>query len=370
MKTSQTDAKRSRPRLLEIDIAKGVACFLMLAPHFLGGAMPLPGTFAAPLFFSLSGMSSSLMFKSSREGKTHYLFHAVFPLLLFFGGITQIGIAHSGMFRIIPEFMQFLALSMLLALPLCGRRENHFRIGLLFPIPFIGFWLLGPAIIPHSDGTPLSFLISENFAIFPRFGYFLFGILLLHVPARRYLLLALPLLAGASLSFFLLGIPVDREHTSISYVLLALLVITLLFRAAIWLRSIPRGWLSAAVINFFTISGRNSLMFIYLHYLAIRYFLTADLSPNFLVATILESFYLYLICIILIMLYERIKYDTGLLFPLLFLALLAGIARFSGLLRTAEMLRFCELLLGLVFAFSYVQFRYLVRPLLLRKDPA
>ena len=70
---------RGRGRLREVDIAKGMACFLMIAAHLLGGKLLPASTFAAPLFFACSGMNVVLLIEKTRGNRCYDLFHLFFP---------------------------------------------------------------------------------------------------------------------------------------------------------------------------------------------------------------------------------------------------------------------------------------------------
>ncbi len=344
-------------RIAEIDIAKGMACLLMIAAHFIS-AKRLPfGTFAAPLFFACSGMNTILLIARTREDRRYDLFHVFFPLLLFFGGSTQIVIAQGGRLRIEPGFLQCIALALLVLFLLSKLFRDPLAVGHLFPLPFLIQQLLPLSFQRSFPGTPLDFLFGSGFVLFPWLGFFLFGVFILRL--KRGLLLPLTLLlgAGAALALGLESGAPGKFWMSPAYILLSLLAVSLFFVLARRIAGRASRTFFRGLAGFFALPGRNSLMFLYLHYLALRYFISVDFFPHFLVYLVLETLFLFFVCWVLLRIYEEARHKTALLYPVLGLFLALGTLRWGGLLKARGAPPLADLAVGILFAFLYVLLR-------------
>ena len=150
-------------------------------------------------------------------------------MLLFLGGITQIAVVHRGPLKIIPEFLQFIALAVLLVFGLGKLFKNPRRCGYLFPLPFLVQQLLPWSFLRSFHGSPLEFLFGGGFALFPWLGFVLFGVFILGLEKNVYRGLQAALAAAFVMSYAVAGVPLQKFWMSLSYILLALLVITLAF---------------------------------------------------------------------------------------------------------------------------------------------
>lgn len=301
-------------RIVEVDIAKGLACLLMIAAHFISGRLLAFGTFAAPLFFACSGMNTSLLIERTRGNRRYDLFHWLVPWILFFGGSTHIVVAHGGSLRIFPEFLQCIALAVI-ALFLLGKIvRDPLRLGALFPIPFFVPMLLPPSILSWIRGTPLIFLFGGGFSLFPWLGFFLFGVLVLNLKQSQRFLLGAALAAAAALGLVREDFAPRKFSLSPAYVFLALLVIVLAFALA---RGIAARKALRVPAELLALPGRNALMFLYLHYFAIRYLASVDFFPSFSLYLLVEVLYLFLACWVMLRIYEKVKAEPALLLPAL-----------------------------------------------------
>lgn len=340
-------------RLVEIDIAKGMACLLMIAAHFVSAKLLPFGTFAAPLFFACSGMNTVLLIEKTRDNRRFDLYHLAFPVLLFFGGITQVIIAHGGGWRIFPEFLQCIAMSLLAIFLLSKGLRRPLAIGVLFPLPFLAQQALSLTFYR----PPLNLLFSAGFALVPWLGFFLFGVLLLALGRRQAIGLLAALFPAAVLSLALAGRPPAKFHMSLSYILLALLVVVVCFVLARGLAAMPGRRCAAPLAEFFALPGRNALMFVYLHYFAVRFLACRDFFPHPLAYLALGTLYLYGACWVLLRAYEEVRHKTALLpWTLLLLAVLAAL-RWGGLLHPRASLPLADMLIGVLFASVYVLLR-------------
>lgn len=344
-------------RLREVDIAKGLACFLMIASHLLGGKLLPASTFAASLFFACSGMNVMLLIEKTRENRCYDFFHILFPVILFFGGITQIAIVHRGPLKIIPEFLQFIALAVLLVFGLGRLFKNPRRCGYLFPLPFLVQQLLPRAFLQSSQGTPLAFFFGSGFALFPWLGFVLFEVFLLGLGKNLYRVLQAALLAAFVLSFVVGRIPLQKHWMSLSYIVLALLVITLAFSLGrVAARKCGNAFFEQ-MTEFFALPGRNSLMFVYLHYFVLRFFIMRNFVSQVYLMLLLQTFYLFLLCVILLKFYEKVKNEATLFFPSLTMGVILALLRWTGLLKPRVDLLLADMVIGILFAFLYVQLR-------------
>lgn len=340
-------------RIVEIDIAKGMACLLMIAAHFVSAKLLPFGTFAAPLFFACSGMNTVLLIEKTRGNRRFDLFHLAFPVLLFFGGITQVIIAHGGGWRVFPEFLQCIAMSLLAIFLLSKGLRRPLAIGALFPLPF----LAQQALPLKFYRPPLNLFFSEGFALVPWLGFFLFGVFLLALGRRQAVRLAAALAPAAVLSLLLAGRPPAKFHMSLSYILLALLAVSLCFVLARGLAALSGGRCAGQLAEFFALPGRNALMFVYLHYFAVRFLACRNFFPHPLAYLALGTLYLYGACWVMLRAYEEVRHQAALLpWTLLLLASLASL-RWGGLLHPRASLPLADLLIGILFASAYVLLR-------------
>lgn len=340
-------------RIVEIDVAKGMACLLMIAAHFISARLLPFGTFAAPLFFACSGMNTILLLERTRDNRRYDLFHLFFPALLFFGGVTQIVVTHGGPLRIVPEFLQCIAMSLLVLFLLSRVIRRPLRIGWLFPLPFVVHQL----VTADFPAAPLNLFFSRGFALFPWLGFFLFGVLLLSLRRAWVTRVATALAVASGASLALSGRMPDKFAMSFSYALLALLATSLFFLLARGMAGRARRGFLGGVVEFFALPGRNSLMFVFLHYFALRYLATADFFPHFAFYLVLEPLYLFAACWVLLRVYEEARHRTALLGPLLGLLATLAALRWRGLLARSVDVRVVDLTVGILFAFAYVLLR-------------
>lgn len=348
---------KTRGRLQEVDIAKGIACLLMIAAHLLGGKLLPAGTFAAPLFFACSGMNATLLFEKSARNKCYDLFHVLFPLILFFGGMTQVAIIHGGRWRVIPEFLQFIALALLLLFALGRLLKNPWRCGYFFPLPFLLQHLMPWSAARSFWGPPLEFLFGGSFSLFPWMGFVLFGVFILGLERKYYRTLLAALFAAFVLSYWVAGIPLSKFWMSLSYLLLALPIIMLAVSLGRAIAERAQKPLFRHLAEFFALPGRNALMFVYLHYFVMRVFIIDNfISSDFLMLA-LQSFYLFLLCVILLKFYEEVKTDAALFLPSLTMAVVLAGVSWAGLVTPRANLQLVDMAIGILFAFLYVQLR-------------
>lgn len=345
-----------KERIQEIDIAKGLACLLMIAAHVASGKVLPFGTFAAPLFFACSGMNTILLIEKTKGNKCYDLFHMVFPLLLFFGGSTQIVIAHGGCWRILPEFLQCIGLSLLVIFALSKLFKDPRRCGMLFAVPFLVKGLQSGLRLDSCQGMRLQFVFSGGFTLFPWLGFFLFGVFLLWLKQSRLPWLLAVLSSAFILSFAVAGVRLQKFRMSFSYFLLALAAIALSFLLAS-LVARRTGSFFRGLAGFFALPGRNALMFLYLHYFVLRYFASVNFFPVFPLYLGFEILYLYFACWVLLLVYEKVKYEGDLLLPALSLLLVLGALRWGGMLKSPGASLIADLAIGILFAFSYVLLR-------------
>jgi hypothetical protein len=346
-----------RGRIQEIDIAKGMACFLMLTSHFVSAKLLPFGTFAAPLFFACSGMNTILLIERTKDNRRYDLFHLLFPVLLFLGGSTQVVIAHGGRLRLFPEFLQVIALSVLMLFVLGRLFAEPHRCGILFPIPFLVQQLVPGDFLRSCIGTPLGFIFGNGFVLFPWLGFFLFGVFLLRLRRDRVPWLLAVLSLAFVLSFAAARVPLEKFWMSSSYMLLALTAVTLLF----WLARRIAAWggkaLFRGVGGLFALAGRNALMFVYLHYFALRYLRTAQFLAAESLHFMFQAFYLYFACLVFLKFYEKVKSEREMFFPALALGVAMAALRWGGWLRPQADARLTDMIIGVLFAFLYVQLR-------------
>jgi hypothetical protein len=346
-----------RGRIQEIDIAKGMACLLMVAAHLISKKILPFGTLAAPLFFAYSGMNTILLIERTKGKKCFDVFHAIFPVILFFGGISHIVITKIGPLHVGMKLLQFIAVAVFLLFLLSKFFRDPRRCGILFPVPFIVQQLLPLISLGTSRALPVEFLFNDEYPLFPWFGFFLFGVFLLGLKQKNHRWLLAALLVASVLSYGIAGVPVQRFGMSFSYIFLGLSAITAALSLARWIAGqsgrIFLKWLS----GFFSLPGRNALMFLYLHLVVMRFFLTVNFLPSLILYFACETLFLYFACWVFLLFYERVKNETVLFFPALTLVLFLAFLRWAGLLSRPNSLYIVDMVVGVLFAFLYVQLR-------------
>ena len=347
----------TKGRIREIDVAKGLACLLMIAAHIISRRVFTFGTLAAPLFFACSGMNTLLLIEKTRSNRCYDVFHVLFPVLLFFGGSSHIAITQSGRWRIGPELLQLIALAILLLFIFSKLFKNLRQSGILFPLPFLIQQLLPASFLESINGAPLEFVFTRHYPLFPWIGFFLFGVFLLGLKRNRYRWLQAALIIASFLCVAVAKIPVERFGMSLSYILLALLAITVAFSWARWVVGHSGRVMFQWLAEFFALPGRNALMFLYLHFVALRFFASVNFLSSLHLYLFLETLYLFFACWVLLLFYEQVKNEPSLFFPALSLALALALLRWQGLLSWSDRLYVVDMCIGILFAFLYVQLR-------------
>lgn len=118
----------------------------------------------------------------------------------------------------------------------------------------------------HTDAPLKTFFFGQHhFPLFPWSGFFLYGVLLLCLrKSIRGLWAAILLNGGAAiLTIFIFKIPLTKTNMSLSYMALALLVVTGVFALFVFLQNHVHRPIIRFIQNNFSLLGRNSLMFLY-----------------------------------------------------------------------------------------------------------
>lgn len=357
-------------RITEIDVTKGFAGFLMVLAHCPGGNSLFPfGNFGAALFFFCSGMNTILFLDKRRAARGLTLYNLFFIVLLFFGGYTQILIVHPQLNRIIAEFFQFYALGILLIYVLFKILRDSRVIGYLFFLPFVIHLGYTSGLIPLKSVNlywSQFFFGDLGFTLFPWGGYLLYGILILGVRKNRRVFMTVLVLTGSAalFSITILNIPVSRHRMSLSYMLLSLFVLAFLFYGFSRLLSMVRSIFFSSVLVNLAMVGRNSLMLVYLHYFVLGYLIPRIPDPVPILELLFHAFIAFVFCIFFIFIYEKIKWDESLFRPALLIAFFLVVFRFGHLFTVSRNTRLIDMLLGILFAFLYVELRRKLRYIL------
>jgi len=364
----------SYKRIIGIDITKGVAALLMILGHSSGANLMLPfAAFGADLFFFCSGMNTYLFLKRTKKRRGITLYYLFFTVLLFVGGYTHIVIAHPGEKRLIPEFFQLIALGMLFIFLLMKMLRNTRLIGYLFFVPFLLHFSYKFNWLPflHSNTHWRTFVFGETgFALFPWAGFLFYGIFILNLRKNHKAIAALLLVSAISSVVLIVvaGIPVTRYDMSLSYMALSLFALTFLFyvfdrMTLAGLRIVP-----AIFQNYLALVGRNSLMFVYLHYLILQYLVPRVPDFSAVVELLIQGLIAFVFCMFFIFIYEKIKFDDSLFFPMLIFLIFLLTSRYGGLFVANIDFNLIDLVTGIVFTFIYIElrrkFRVWVKPVL------
>jgi uncharacterized membrane protein len=358
-------------RIVEIDITKGFAALLMIAAHGSGGNTVLPfGNFGAALFFFCSGMNTLLFLRKNIYYSGTVLFNFLFALILFLGGYTQIVIAHPHVHGFIPAFLQFNALGVVLILLIFKICRNPVIVGLFFPLPFILHILyqLECFSFLSSDAPWMPFVFGRTgFPLFPWSGFLLFGAFMLNLRERprvmRWVLFFFALIS--SISIWILRIPVKRIDMSLSYILLALFVLAFLFFLFHQARRLEKRTLVESARRQLALVGRNSLMFVYLHYFILYYLIPGIPDFSDFMEMAFQALIGFAFCFFAIYIYEKVKFDMSLFFPVTTITFLLIVLRYSNYFVFQTGGNIMDMTVGILFAFLYIQlrkkFRFLIK---------
>lgn len=349
-------------RQVEIDVTKGFAAFLMIAAHAPGGNAVLPfGNFGAALFFFCSGMNTIIFLDRTRHLKGINWYQFFFALLLFFGGYTQIVIAHQKTGKLIPEFLQFNALGILLIFFLFRIFKDQRWVGYLFFLPFLihlGFkYQLLPSLpLYHSV---LDYFVGKHiFPLFPWSGFLLFGVFMFSLrekpKIRRWIMVMTGLAAMAAVQVF--RIPISRYDMSVSYICLSLFALTFVFSGFIRMENVRSGTYRIVRTNL-ALLGRNSLMFIYVHYAVLHFFLPRVPDQYRVMELVIHSLVAFTLCTFFILIYEKVKHEHSLLIPVLIFTFTLFSLRHALHYEDFGNLILIDMVVGILFAFLYVQLR-------------
>jgi hypothetical protein len=363
--TAVVNEKRhiSYSRIKGIDVTKGFAAFLMVTGHSSGAIVLLPfADFGADLFFFCSGMNTYLFLNRFKRNRGITVFHLFFSALLFFGGYTQIVIAHPGERRLIPAFLQFIALGMILIFILIKFLKNARWIGYMFFIPFLLHFCYKFNWLPflRLDTHWRTFVLGETgFALFPWAGFLFYGIFILNLRKNQKAVAALLLTSGISsiLLIVVAGIPVTRYDMSLSYVMLSLFVLTLLFFIFDRMTVAGSRFVPAVFQNNLALVGRNALMFVYVHYFILRYLVPRVPDFSAVAELLFQGLLAFVFCIFFIFIYEKIKFDDSLFSPMLIFLIFLLVSRYAGLFVANIDFNLIDMVAGIVFAFVYIELR-------------
>jgi hypothetical protein len=355
-------------RLSEIDKTKGFAGFLMIAAHLDGARLLAFGTFGAALFFLCSGMNTILFLDKTRGNKKYNTYHLFFVVLLFVGGYTQIVIAHPSETRLVPEFLQVSALAMLLIFVLSKFFKNIYHVGYLFWLPYLLHFLFqhGRGQIQTGGAARfISFFFGTGaFPLFPWAGFFLYGILLLALRRKKWALAYLTAATGifTFFSIFIFNIPINKFDMSLSYVALSLFAATLLFYTFCLLTEHSFGQRFKILHSVLEVVGRNSLMFVYVHYLALDLLRLENLFTYPALALLFSTVLVFLFSAFLVFAYERVKNQPPLFLPSLLMLFLLLILKYGHYFSATADLKMINIVIGVIFAYLYVELRQKLRP--------
>lgn len=179
---------------------------------------------------------------------------------------------------------------------------------------------------------------------------------------------------GISLTLFILSVisiwifkvPIRRINMSLSYTLLALFVLAFLFVIFHQTRRLEKWALPESVHRQLALVGRNSLMFVYLHYFILRYLVPGIPDSSDIVELLFQALIAFVICIFFIFFYEKIKFNMSLFVPVILAVSALAIFRYVMFFEPPTDWILVDMIIGILFAFLYVQLRkklrFLIKP--------
>ena len=153
---------------------------------------------------------------------------------------------------------------------------------------------------------------------------------------------------------------------SLSYMLLALFVLAFLFFIFHQTRRCEKWTLLELLHRQLALVGRNSLMFVYLHYFILRYLIPKIPDFSDILEMVFQALIAFAICVFFIFIYEMFKYKMSLFFPLSALTVCLFIFRYTLFFMPQTNWETMDMIIGVLFAFLYIQlrkkFKFLLKP--------
>jgi len=166
------------------------------------------------------------------------------------------------------------------------------------------------------------------------------------------------------ISIYVLHIPVEKFNMSLSYVFLSLCVSAIFFFLFYILSSsrekLHLRWLTSPL----EVIGRNSLMFVYVHYFALFYVPLRNFISSQFYMLLFTAVLAFLFCSFCMFYYESSKQDLSLFMPASLIFFLLVALQYGGYLSVLADTKLISILVGVLFAFLYVQLRWKLRSLI------
>lgn len=351
-------------RDLLLDEMKGIGCILMVFAHSL--MFPVVdskilfytqyiGGFAPIFFFAIVGVTAS--FQARRKKTIHLLIYYCFFFLLglSFNGMMQIDFVNNFQFEILNIIALGTIIVYLIEKNIKPGNITYLYISLI--TFFIHFYISQTTALQN---IPLRQIIFPPgyFTIFPWISYFFIGIFIYNIKnTKNYILIILATIFSISIIYFInvdLNI-LDKWNMSIGYFMLSLLILFssfYIFRSNIFHKT-------NEILVYY---GKNSLLFLYLHFLVIflvSLSITYSGITKYIDFNVITNFIMYIILLTIIYLILRIHdrfytifrkfFETYKIWVFMIIVILIVPIIFGNSLNTY----FIETFMGIIFATYY-----------------
>lgn len=340
-----------KERDYSLDCIKGVACIFMILIHAITlvtvgksgvggifGILAFFGGTAPVLFFAVSGITSSA-FQVKKSIKIIIPAYIVFGIL----GVSYIAIWRANVYKgSLCDILQMMTMAVIIVVLI----EKNIKTNKIFYLfASVAAFLVHYFITSKIPAFPVKdFLFAPGvFPIFPWISMVFFGIFLYRIDKKWNLLIGTSVFVVSILASMVTKVDFSNKfNMSIGYFCASIFIMSTVFFIS---RTIKFKRLNNPILYF----GKNSLLFLYAHLLAIKIF--APFTNNVLLrwAAVLILAYLFMLCIQFINRYIEKAFCNTIIWILMIVA--AVLIPLFGL--NANLIFSLEMLIGILFSVNY-----------------
>lgn len=340
-----------KERDYSLDCIKGTACVFMILIHAItlvtvgksavGGVFGLLAFFggtAPVLFFSVSGITSSV-FQAKKSIKV------IIPAYLIFGllGVSYIGIWRANIYSsTLCDILQMMAMAVIIIVLI----EKSIKPSKIFYlVASIAVFLIHYFITSKMPTFPVKdFLFAPAvFPIFPWISMVFFGIFLYRIDKKLNLLIGSSTFAAFILASMVTKVDFSNKfNMSAGYFGVSIFIMSIVFYIS---RTIKFKNLNNPILYF----GKNSLLFLYAHLLAIKVFapFTNSVLLRWLVVLILSYF------LMLGIQFVNRYIEKAFCNIIIWILMIVAVVLIPLFIRNANLIFSLEMLIGILFSVNY-----------------
>lgn len=334
-----------------LDCIKGVACIFMILIHAItlvtvgktnvGGIFGLLAFFggtAPVLFFAVSGITSSV-FQVKKSMKV------IIPAYLIFGvlGVSYIAIWRANVYSsTLCDILQMMAMAVIIVVLI----EKNIKTNKIFYLfASVAVFLVHYFITSKIPAFPVKdFLFAPAvFPIFPWISMVFFGVFLYRIDEKWDLLIGTFVFVGSILASMVMKVDFSNKfNMSIGYFCVSIFVMSTVFFIS---RTIKFKKLNNPILYL----GKNSLLFLYVHLLAIKVF--APFTNNVLLRWIVVLILTYILMLGIQFINRYIEKTFCNIIIWILMTVVAVLIPLFGL--NANLIFCLEMLIGIIFSVNY-----------------